>query len=236
MWSGPRNISTALMRSWENRPDCSVVDEPFYACYLKETGLEHPCREQILQNQSHSWQQVIAQLTREEPGTPLFYQKLMTHHMLPGVEMDWCRGLRHCFLIRDPATIIASYLQKMPSVTIDDIGIVRQLELFREIDELTGKTPAIIDSDDVLHDPTSVLLQLCKVLDVEFMPREMTHWPPGQRTSDGVWAGHWYHSVEESTGFMPWRERKVGLAEEQQALADDMQDYYQQLAQHRIKP
>ena len=129
MWSGPRNISTALMRSWENRPDCSVVDEPFYACYLSETGLEHPCREQILEAQSSDREEVIAQLVDGEPGTGLYYQKHMTHHMPRGMNMDWCAGLRHCFLIRDPAEIIASYLQKMPSVSEDAIGIVRQAEL-----------------------------------------------------------------------------------------------------------
>lgn len=236
MWSGPRNISTALMRSWENRPDCSVVDEPFYACYLQETGLEHPCREQILQTQSHSRETVVALLSREEPGTALFYQKLMTHHMLPGTELAWCENLRHCFLIRDPATIIASYLQKMPSVSVEDIGIVRQLELFEEIADITGKRPAVIDSDDVLRDPASVLGQLCDLLGVEFMSGKMTGWPAGRRDSDGIWASHWYHSVEDSTGFMPYQARVVELAPEQQALADQMQGYYQQLARHRIKP
>ena len=236
MWSGPRNISAALMRSWENRPDCSVVDEPFYACYLQETGLDHPCREQILQTQSSSRAQVVALLSQEDPGTPLFYQKLMTHHMLPGTGMRWCEGLRHCFLIRDPAYIIASYLQKMPSVSVADIGIVRQLKLFEEIAALTGKPPAVIDSDDVLRDPHSVLGQLCDALDLDFLPETMTQWPPGRRDSDGIWASHWYHSVEDSTGFAPYQPRVVELAPEQQALADQMQAYYQQLAQYRITP
>jgi hypothetical protein len=236
MWSGPRNISTALMRSWENRPDCSVVDEPFYACYLAETGLDHPCREQILQAQSSSRERVVKALSRDDPGTPLHYQKLMTHHMPPGCDMAWCEGLRHCFLIRDPAYIVASYLQKMPSVSVADIGIVRQLELFEEIAAITGKKPAVIDSDDVLRDPHSVLGQLCDTLEVEFIERAMTQWPAGRRDSDGVWASHWYQSVEESTGFAPYQARVVELAPEQQQLADEMQVYYQQLAQHRIKP
>jgi hypothetical protein len=236
MWSGPRNISTALMRSWENRPDCSVVDEPFYACYLSETGLEHPCREEILQDQSCDRQRVISHLCEYDPGTPLYYQKLMTHHMPRGMDMNWCANLRHCFLIRDPGYIIASYLQKMPSVSVDDIGIVRQLELFREITEITGVRPAVIDSDDVLRNPDSVLSQVCAALGVRFLAREMTHWPAGKRDSDGVWAGHWYHSVEESTGFMPWQERAVKLEPEHRALAEEMQVYYQQLADYRIKP
>jgi hypothetical protein len=236
MWSGPRNISTALMRSWENRPDCSVVDEPFYACYLAETGLEHPCRDEILRTLSSSRSEVIDLLSQRDPGTPLFYQKLMTHHMPQGTDMAWCAKLRHCFLIRDPAYIVASYLQKMPSASVEDIGIVRQCELFEEIAGITGNTPLVVDSDDVLRDPASVLGQLCDALDVEFMQQAMTCWPPGRRDSDGVWASHWYQSVEQSRGFAPYQARVVDLAPQAQKLADEMQPYYQQLARHRIIP
>ena len=126
MWSGPRNISTAMMRSWENRVDCCVVDEPFYAAYLAATGLEHPCRDEILAAQANDYHAVIEQITSGETATPLQYLKQMTHHMPSGMDMDWCVGLRHCFLIRDPGQVIASYLQKMPSVSEDDIGIRRQ--------------------------------------------------------------------------------------------------------------
>ena len=236
MWSGPRNISTALMRSWENRADCSVIDEPFYACYLRESGLQHPCREHILQTQSSSRDAVIAQLAQHDPGTELYYQKLMTHHMPTGAQMDWCANLQHCFLIRDPAYVIASYLQKMPSVDVSDIGIVRQWELFQELQALTGTPPAVIDSDDVLSDPGGVLEQLCTHLQLEFRPAEMLQWPTGRRDSDGVWAEHWYQSVEKSTGFGPRQARNLQLAPEQKALAEQMQEYYRQLAAQRIKP
>ena len=151
MWSGPRNISTALMRSWENRPDCSVVDEPFYACYLAETGLEHPCREAILASQSSSRGEVVRQLTTGAVSTPLQYQKHMTHHMPDGMDLAWCDGLRHCFLIRDPAEVIASYLQKMPTVSEESIGIARQARLFDEITAIAGREPVVIDSADVLR-------------------------------------------------------------------------------------
>ena len=236
MWSGPRNISTALMRSWENRPDCSVEDEPFYACYLKETGLQHPCREEILDSMSTDRATIIHQLSEADPGTPLHYQKLMTHHMPEGSDMAWCKALRHCFLIRDPAYIIASYLQKMPDVTAADIGIERQLELFEEITAITGQRPAVIDSDDVLRDPAGVLGQLCEQLGVDFMAEAMTNWPPGRRASDGVWASHWYHAVEDSTGFAPWRERQVELEGQYLALAQRMQPLYESLAEQRIRP
>ena len=234
MWSGPRNISTAMMRSWENRSDCVVVDEPFYACYLTETGLQHPGREEILAAQSSEREVVIEQL-RADLGTPYGYQKHMTHHMPQGMDMRWCADLRHCFLIRDPAEVIASYLHKMPSVSKEAIGIVRQQELFEEIESVTGQRPAVIDANDVLRDPASLLSQLCDALGVPF-DESMLQWPKGRRDSDGVWAHHWYHKVEESTGFAPWLEREVDLAAGHRALAQEMQAYYARMAQYRIRP
>ncbi len=235
MWSGPRNISTAMMRSWENRPDCAVVDEPFYACYLQETGLEHPCRDEILVTQSTCREQVVKELTGNEPGTALFYQKHMTHHMPRGMSMDWCAGLWHCFLIRDPAEVIASYLGKMPSVTEDAIGIVRQAELFDEIAAVQGELPLVVDSADVLRNPRSVLRQLCEKWAVPWLESAMLNWPAGRRASDGVWAPHWYQNVEASTGFAPYQRREVHLAAEHLDLAQQMAPYYERLAEHRIQ-
>ena len=236
MWSGPRNISTAMMRSWENRPDCSVLDEPFYACYLAETGLEHPCRDAILASQSTSRETVVAALTEGALDTPLQYQKQMTHHMPRGMDLDWCRVLRHCFLIRDPAEIIASYLEKMPSVSEDAIGIVRQAELYDEIGAVTGEPPLVVDSKDVLRDPGGLLPALCHALGVEWLPAAMLHWPAGRRDSDGIWAPHWYQAVEASTGFAAYRPRQVRLAGKHRALADAMAGYYAELAARRLKP
>lgn len=235
MWSGPRNISTAMMRSWENRADCSVVDEPFYACYLHETGLEHPCRDEILQAQRHVRSEVIVQLAVNETVTPYFYQKHMTHHMPRGMDMQWSKDFLHCFLIRDPAEVIASYLQKMPTVSEDAIGIVRQQELFEEIEQITGHRPAVIDSSDVLRDPAAILPQLCESLGVPYAD-DMLNWPTGRRDSDGVWAHHWYHNVEDSTRFAPFVDRDTELTAEHQELADEMQGYYQIMASQRIRP
>lgn len=236
MWSGPRNISTAMMRSWENRPDCSVIDEPFYACYLQETGLPHPCREDILQAQSSDRREVIRQLTERRSDTAYFYQKHMTHHMPPGMDMRWCAGMQHCFLIRDPAEIIASYLEKMPSVSADAIGIVRQQQLFMEIASITRRRPLVIDSNDVLCDPGAILGQLCEQLGLPFLPECMLQWPTGRRSSDGVWARHWYQNVEQSTGFARYQPRATPLAGVHRALADSMQEHYQQLYHLRIRP
>ena len=234
MWSGPRNISTALMRSWENRPDCSVVDEPFYAAYLADTGLEHPCREQILLTQSTDYGKVVEELTQNPVATPLQYQKHMTHHIPRGMQMDWCADFKHCFLIRDPAQVIASYVQKMPSVDEDAIGIKRQAELFAQITEITGRAPAVIDSNDVLKDPARVLGSLCDCLDIEFPEQAMLNWPTGRRDSDGIWASHWYHNVEQSTGFGEYTERQPQLDNEHQQLAEAMQPYYRTLANTRL--
>ncbi len=236
MWSGPRNISTAMMRSWENRPDCSVVDEPFYACYLSETGLDHPCREAILQAQSCERGEVIRQLSVDPVASGLFYQKHMTHHMPVAMDMSWCEGLLHCFLIRDPAEIIASYLQKMPTVSEDAIGIVRQLALFDEITQISGERPLVIDSNDVLKNPAHILGQLCDHWQIPRHSDYMLTWPPGRRSSDGVWADHWYHAVDESTGFAPYLERNPQLAPEHRELAERMNECYQQLSQYRIRP
>lgn len=236
MWSGPRNISTAMMRSWENRSDCSVLDEPFYAAYLSATGLQHPCREEILSSQSSDYQQVISAMTSAVVATQFQYLKQMTHHMLPDLDMGWCVGLRHCFLIRDPAQVIASYVQKMPSVNEDDIGIRRQAELFRQIRSITGIVPAVIDSNDVLKNPGRILGELCNYLEIDFPKEQMLQWPAGNRASDGVWGHHWYHDVEQSIGFSEYREKTPTLSEKHRALAEAMQPYYDELAELRIRP
>lgn len=235
MWSGPRNISTAMMRSWENRADCSVVDEPFYAAYLCTNCLEHPCQDEILSSQSNDYHQVIQQITGDTVTTPLQYLKQMTHHMPDDLDMGWCIGMRHCFLIRDPAQVIASYVQKMPTVDEDAIGIRRQLELFRQIEATTGVAPAVIDSNDVLKDPEGILRELCDHLGVGFPAEQMLHWPVGRRESDGVWARHWYQSVEQSTGFGPYVEQSPDLSDEHRALANAAQPYYDELAARKME-
>ena len=226
MWSGPRNISTAMMRSWENRPDCSVVDEPFYACYLQETGLPHPAREAVLASQSTDRETVIRELLEHPVATALHYQKHMTKHMPEGMDMNWCVGLKHCFLIRDPAEVIASYLRMMPTVNEHDIGIARQAALFREITAATGEAPLVIDAADVLRNPGAALASLCHALDIEFLPDAMLCWPPGPRDSDGVWAPHWYREVEKSTGFRQYRPTTPELPKKYHQLATEAQQHY----------
>ena len=235
MWSGPRNISTAMMRSFENRPDCAVVDEPFYAAYLAQTGLEHPMRDEVLAAQPQDWRAVAGTLVEDAPA-PVFYQKHMTHHMLPGFGLDWMAACVNAFLIRDPAAVLASYVRKRAEVTIEDIGVVRQRELFdREADRL-GKAPPVVEGADVLADPRVTLGGLCAALGVPFA-EEMLSWPAGQRASDGVWAPAWYEAVERSTGFAaPEREAAAPLPDDLRRIADQARPHYEALAAHKLRP
>lgn len=235
MWSGPRNISTAMMRAWENRADCAVIDEPFYACYLAESGADHPYREAVLQSQPTCRSEVIAGLVSDEPA-PIYYQKHMTHHMPADCDLSWAMEMHHVFLIRDPAAVIASYLNKMPTVSSDDIGIVRQWELFQTISGLTGRRPTVIDGADVLANPGALLEKLCAALEVPWREQEMTAWPAGPRSSDGVWAQHWYQSVWESTGFSVPPAPTPDVPGVAQKLAQDMQSYFQALWVDRLRP
>jgi len=236
MWSGPRNISTAMMRSFENRADCAVSDEPFYAAYLAATGLEHPMRTEVLASQPTHWRAVASELTGPAPGgAAVWYQKHMTHHMLDGFGLDWADGCRSAFLIRDPARVLASYVVKRGEVTLADIGVERQRELFeREADRL-GAPPPVVEGRDVLADPSGTLGKLCTALGIPF-DDAMLAWPAGRRDSDGVWAPAWYDAVERSTGFGPPPDETAppALSDELAAIADAARPHYERLAAFKL--
>ena len=205
MWSGPRNISTALMRAFENRPDTAVVDEPFYGVYLAKTGIDHPMRAEVLEALPTDWPPVVEALMGPVPGgRPIFYQKQMTHHMIGGIDRAWMASCRSAFLIRPPEQVLASYAAKRTRVTLDDIGFVQQGELFDREAERLGAPPPVIEADDILADPRRALTLLCAALGVDF-DAAMLRWPAGRRATDGVWAPVWYAAVERSTGFGPPR-------------------------------
>jgi hypothetical protein len=233
MWSGPRNISTAMMRSFENRADACVVDEPFYAAYLAATGIDHPLRAESLAAQPTDWRVVVESVLGPAPA-PIFYQKHMTHHMLPQFGRDWIARCRNAFLIRAPEDVLASYTQKRAEVTLDDIGFVQQSELFdREADRL-GHAPPVIESADVLADPRAALTALCAALDIPFSEK-MLRWPPGRRATDGAWAPAWYDAVERSTGFARPREsRTVALDDSLKRIAEAARPHYERLAAHKL--
>ena len=233
MWSGPRNISTAMMRSFENRPDCAVVDEPFYAAYLAQTGLEHPMREEVLASQPTDWRAVVDVLADEQPAA-ICYEKHMSHHLLAGFGLEWTAHCRNAFLIREPEQVLASYVAKRAEVTLEDIGVVRQRELFdREADRL-GKAPPVVRGADVLADPQGVLTRLCAALGIHF-DDAMLRWPAGRRDTDGVWAPAWYEAVERSTGFeAPADKEPPALTGDLQRIADAARPHYAALAAYRL--
>ena len=210
-WSGPRNISTAMMRAWENRGDCAVSDEPLYAHYLQATGLDHPGAAKVIAAGDTDARRVIAHLTGPVPeGRPLWYQKHMSHHMLPGMPTLWLRGLTNVFLIRDPALVVASYVKSRATVAAEDIGLLQQQVLFDDVAQALGHAPPVIDTERFLADPRGQLERLCALLGVPFTER-MLHWPAGPRASDGVWAPYWYEAVWKSTGFEPPRAARTAL-------------------------
>lgn len=236
MWSGPRNISTALMRSWGSRPDTHVIDEPFYAYYLLHTPHrdQHPGADEIIAAHECDPQRVIAHLTDEIPvNKAVFYQKHMTHHMIDGIDLAWMRSVTNCFLIRDPREVIASFVKVIPNVEIDQIGLPRQAELFEHVQQITGEIPPVIDSADVLRDPRGTLMRLCERIGIPFSEAMLT-WEAGRRATDGVWAKYWYSAVEASTGFSPYYARTEPLPDHLQELAAECETLYQRMAVHRL--
>ena len=235
MWSGPRNISTAMMRAWSNRPDTFVVDEPFYAFYLNETHANHPGAEEVIQDGETDWRRIVARLTGPVPSAArIFYQKQMTHHLLPQVDRDWLGRVMNCFLIRDPAEVIASYLKKNHEPSVEDLGFVQQTEIFGFVQRRTGSVPIVIDAEDVLRDPQRMLRLLCDALGLEFSDA-MLSWPSGRRETDGVWAKHWYAEVESSTSFQPYRERRIKLPEHLRGVYERCREVYEQLYAYRLR-
>jgi hypothetical protein len=235
MWSGPRNISTAMMRSFGSRPDTTVVDEPFYAAYLARSGADHPMAAEVLASQLNDWREVVAALLGPVPdGKPVWYQKHMTHHMLPEFGRDWLGRVRNAFLIRAPEAVLASYVKKRASVALGDIGVVQQRELFdREADRL-GAPPPVVDAADVLSDPARVLARLCAALGLDYT-EAMIRWPAGRRATDGVWAPAWYAAVERSTGFETAPHEPAALTPELQPIADAARPHYEAMAVHRLR-
>ena len=233
MWSGPRNISTAMMRAWGSRADCVVMDEPFYAAYLSETGLDHPMREEIIAGHATDWEE-IAEDCAARSGAQVIYQKHMCQHMIPAAPTGWMEGLRHAFLIRPPAEVAASFKVKWDGMGADDLGFQRQAELFEHVANVQGHPPPVIEARDVLENPEGMLRALCAAVEVPFDPA-MLSWEPGLRQTDGVWAAHWYESVNASTGFAPPRapgEVPEGLED----VVAACQPAYERLAAVKLSP
>ncbi|HEX7374840.1 MAG TPA: hypothetical protein VF277_07690 [Steroidobacteraceae bacterium] len=237
MWSGPRNVSTACMRSWGNREDTLVVDEPFYAHYLQATGIDHPGRDEVIASQPTDWR-VVAQALHGPlpPDVAIHYQKQMAHHLLPDMGRDWLDGLTHAFLIRDPQPMIASLGEKLAEFELEATGLPQQVEIFEHVMKREGRVPPVIDSADLLARPGPMLCAFCAALGVPFSER-MLWWPAGRRDTDGVWAKYWYDRVEQSTGFEspPPEGRAATLSPRAAAIAAQCQPLYEKLRAHRLR-
>ncbi len=234
IWSGPRNISTALLRSWGSREDTFVCDEPLYAHYLDATGIAHPGREEVLASQDRDWRSVVRWLTGPIPeGKRIFYQKHMAHHLLPGMDREWIHSLTNALLIRHPAEMLPSLLKVYPGAGLPDTGLPQQVELFDRLAQASGMAPPVLDARDVLENPGPQLAALCERLGVPFSPA-MLAWDPGPRPTDGVWAKHWYAAVERSTGFERHQPERDNLPAEHQALLASCLPLYETLRAHRL--
>ena len=233
MWSGPRNLSTAMMYAFAARGDCAVMDEPFYSAYLAATGLEHPMRDAILAAQPQDPAAVVARLTGPIPGSlPHFYQKHMAQHMIPGLPRDWMRKVTNVFLIRHPARVLASFSAKYENPRLEDIGFVQQAELFEQV-RGWGQSPVVIDSHDIRADPRAALEKLCGAIGLEFTEK-MLSWPEGGHADDGVWAPHWYGAVWNSTGFADPEGPLPEVPEELKPVLEAAMPHYERMKAVRL--
>jgi hypothetical protein len=229
MWSGPRNLSTAMMYSFAARGDCAVWDEPFYATYLKLTGLAHPMAEEIIATHGNDAARVgVSCLGSNPDNKPHFYMKHMAQHMVDGVPLDWTEDCVHVHLIRHPARVIASYAAKREDPMLEDIGFTQQLNLF---DQLGG---VVIDSHDIRENPDAMLKALCAEIGLDWTPKMLT-WPAGGHVDDGVWAKHWYGAVHKSTGFAGVEGSLPDLSEKNQSLCDAALPAYRAMQAHALK-
>ncbi len=234
MWSGPRNLSTAMMYAFAARGDCAVWDEPFYAAYLRATGIDHPMKEDVIASGLSDPEGVAHACTGQIPQhQSLFYQKHMTLHMIPEFDRGFMHGLTNVFLIRHPARVVASYAKKRESPTLADIGYVQQAELFDEVAQWLGHAPLVVSAETIRETPKATLQNLCTALNIPFTEK-MLHWPAGPKPYDGAWAPHWYNAVHQSTGLDDPEGPLPTLSPEFQRLADQAQPFYDRLAAHAL--
>ena len=230
--SGPRNISTALMYSFGNRTDTSIIDEPMYAYYLNQTGRVHPGRDEIIESLPTDLEEVIDKLMSKAIDTPYYFIKGMAHHYLD-IDLSFILNFENVILIRDPKKLIFSFSKVIPEPKMSDIGIKREFELYHYLIS-KGKDPVVLDSGEVLVDPESVLKKLCKKLEIPYST-SMLSWEKGTRPEDGVWAKYWYSNVHKSTGFQKNMTKNVELPTDLIPLYEESIPYYQELFKKSLK-
>jgi Sulfotransferase domain len=235
MWSGPRNISTAMMRAWGNRDDTVVIDEPFYAYYLQATRIQHPGADEVVATGETDWRKIVAHLTGPIANRKrIFFQKQMTHHLLPEIDREWIGAVTNCFLIRDPREVISSYIKKREDTALEDLGFVQQAEIFDFVQTRTDAVPPVVDAKDVLQNPERTLRLLCEAVGVEFS-ESMLSWPPGLRDTDGIWAKYWYGEVAKTTSFQPYRTTDSKVPERLRKIYERCCESYELLYEHRLR-
>jgi Sulfotransferase domain len=223
-----------MMRAWGNREDTVVIDEPFYAYYLEVTGIEHPGADEVIATGETDWRKVVAHLTGSVPnGKRIFFQKQMTHHLLPEIDREWLGTVTNCFLIRDPREVINSYIKKREDPALEDLGFVQQAEIFDFVQTRTNTIPPVIDAKDVLQDPERTLRRLCEAVGVNFS-KSMLSWPPGLRDTDGIWARHWYGEVAKTTSFQPYRPTQHEVPERFRETYQRCRECYERLSAYRL--
>lgn len=227
LWSGPRNVSTALMYSFAKLPGVRVIDEPLYGHYLRVSGADHPGRDEIVAAMNCDGDAVMRDLLQQqiEDQSNVLFMKHMAHH-LTDLDLDFLRSTNNIFLIRDPREMLPSLAVQLPHATLSDTGLRRQWELYTELAD-SGQRPIVLDSRELLLNPESVLRQLTLHLNIEFAG-DMLTWRAGARDEDGIWAPHWYHAVHKSTGFAPY-EAKNEFPDHLQSLLDDCKPWYEKL-------
>lgn len=234
MWSGPRNISTTMMRAFENRPDTVVMDEPFYACYLKASGADHPYREETLAAMATDWREVVASFAAPLPaGKTILFEKHIAYHYPDDEPLDWLASHRTFLLIRDPRRMVASYAQRSDAVSpiVDSYRVARRIHEFLSA---RGLACPVVDAADILRDPPGMLRRLCAALVIPFTER-MLAWPAGPRASDGPWAPHWYDAVNASTGFKPFADAPLQLPPALDEAAAACDEDYRFLHERRLR-
>ena len=229
VWSGPRNISTAMMRSFGNREDTFVIDEPFYAFYLNHSGCNHPARDEVLKSQSTNWDEIVKLINGDIPDNKIiWYQKHMVHHIANEQDIDWLKNFHNCFLIRHPKEVIISYSKQTSINEITDLGFIQQVYLFKKIKALTGKTPFVFDAKDILTCPEKHLKKMCEFFNINFS-RKMLKWPKGKRRTDGVWSPFWYKNVINSNSFFPYKNSQEKVPSKYKDLFKECLPYYDYL-------
>ena len=232
MWSGPRNLSTALMRSFENREDTCVLDEPFYAYYLKKTGLNHPMKNEIIKQYLISQNKIIKLITTKQKNKKIFYQKHMTHHIIKNTKLNWITKGYNCFLIRHPAKVINSYIKKNTLSNIDDIGFKKQFEIFNKIKKSKLKF-TVINADTIMQNPKKTLKKICKLLKIQFT-NKMLNWPKGRRPTDGIWSKVWYKNVEKSSTFSPYIKEEINIPKKYKKVYEESLKYFNKMNKYSI--